>query len=65
MKRYVKASTGNKTQAQRLAAQFAADAIWDFQSLGDFNNPEFDSLSNEEIEILDSARILLQSFAKD
>jgi hypothetical protein len=65
MKKYVKASMSGKTQRQRDAAQAAADALWRFQTLGDFHDPMFDALSNEDVELLDSARILLLNFAKD
>jgi len=43
-------------QAQELAAK-AADAIWQFQNADIHYSQEF--ISNEEVELLDSARILL------
>jgi len=61
MKKYIKASTGDV----RSLAQSAADAIWDFQNSPEFFDPRFDFLTEDDVDLLDRARILLSSIAED
>ena len=67
MKKYVRATTCTQTTArQRNSAKRAGDAIWDFQSLSEFVDPQYDCcLTSEDIEILDSARAILYRIAEN
>ena len=66
MKKYVRATTCTQATArQRNFAKRAGDAIWDFQSLGEFVDPQYDCcLTPEDIDILDSARAILHRIAE-
>ena len=49
----------------KVVAKEAADRIWEFQNA--ITGPAYlsDSLSNEDIEVLDAARIILDNFTEN
>ena len=62
MKKYIKASSDLKTRAVDLADK-ASEAIWQFQTIPEWGNPDFDILTNEDVDTLDRARAVLDSIS--
>ena len=65
MKVYINSTSQDTlpTEAKKAAAK-AADSIWDFQNAVVGDPALSDSLSSEDIDCLDKARVILSNYSK-